>query len=225
MLLLILDIDGTLTDTVSIHHSCFLDALSEYEISNINTNWGNYTHHTDSWILAEIFKKAFDRPPSLHEVKTIEDGMTACLEDWIETAPFREIVGARAFVRAVQASSQIAYAFATGSFRAPAQRKLEALHISYPSELLVTASEFESREEIVQQAIARARKHWGTMDFDRTISIGDGYWDLITARKLDLEFIGIATGERADVLLEAGADVVFPDFEANEITRRFFGTT
>jgi beta-phosphoglucomutase-like phosphatase (HAD superfamily) len=123
MLLLILDIDGTLTDTVSIHHAFFLAALSEFDISNIDTNWGGYTHHTDSWILAEIFKRAFDRSPSLHEVKTVEDVMAACFEGLIETTSIQEIVGAKAFIRAVQASSQIAYAFATGSFRAPAKRK------------------------------------------------------------------------------------------------------
>jgi beta-phosphoglucomutase-like phosphatase (HAD superfamily) len=224
MLLLILDIDGTLTDTVSIHHAFFLAALSEFDISNIDTNWGGYTHHTDSWILAEIFKRAFDRSPSLHEVKTVEDVMATCFEGLIETTSIQEIVGAKAFIRAVQASSQIAYAFATGSFRAPAKRKLESLNISYPSELLVTASEFDTREEIVRQAIARAGKYWGTMDFDRVLSIGDGYWDLLTARKLDLEFIGIARDERADVLRDAGADKVYPDFTANGIKRECFGT-
>jgi phosphoglycolate phosphatase-like HAD superfamily hydrolase len=216
--LLILDIDQTLTDSIGLHHDCFLQAFDQFEIPNIDTDWGGYTHHTDSWIFEEVFRRAFDRPPLAHEINQFNDRHIACFEEGIQAEPIREIVGAREFIRAVQANSQTAYAFATGSIRPLALRKLESLGISYPPELLITASEFLTREDIVRQAIANARKYWGMTDFDRVISIGDGYWDLLTARNLDLEFIGIATGEKADRLRNAGAENVFPDLAARGIT-------
>jgi len=217
VLLLILDIDQTLTDSIGLHHDCFLRAFDPFEIPDIDTDWGGYRHHTDSWIFEEVIRRAFDRAPTRHESKLFSDTHTACFEKGIATAPIQQIAGARAFLRAVQANSQIVYAFATGSIQPLAFRKLESLGIGYPPELLVTASEFYTREDIVGQAIDRARKYWGRTDFERVISIGDGYWDLLTAQNLDLEFIGIATGEKADVLREAGAEKIFPDLRAKGI--------
>ena len=219
MLLLILDIDQTLTDSIGIHHDCFLKAFDPFEIPNLDTDWGGYTHHTDSWIFEEVIRRAFDRLPTRDESEHFNNRHIACFEKGIAAAPIQEIPGAGEFLRALQANPQIAYIFATGSIRPLALRKLESLGISYPPELLVTASEFLTREDIVRQAIENAREYWGCEDFDRQISIGDGYWDLRTARNLELEFIGIAAGEKAGVLRDAGVAHVFPDLRAEQLLK------
>jgi len=45
----------------------------------------------------------------------------------------------------------------------------------------------------------------------RVISIGDGLWDLETARRLGYDFVGIGSGDKEAALTQAGAQV-FPDF-------------
>jgi phosphoglycolate phosphatase-like HAD superfamily hydrolase len=49
--------------------------------------------------------------------------------------------------------------------------------------------------------------------------VGDGVWDVRTAARLGLAFIGVANGARADALREAGAKHVIPNFDDAE---RFF---
>src|SRR5262249_39749167 len=123
-----------------------------------------------------------------------------------------EIPGAGKFLGDVMNDSKTAYAFATGSLREPDLRKLESLDVPYNPELLVTASEFETREEIMGGAIAAARSVFSIAEFSRTVSIGDGRWDLLAARALGIEFIGIAACGRAKTLKDAGAMTVHPDF-------------
>lgn len=81
--------------------------------------------------------------------------------------------------------------FATGSFRYGALRKLDALTSPTDLDLLVTASEHQTREEIVSASIERARQKHSMSEVDRVLAIGDGLWDLLTARNLGLEFLGI----------------------------------
>ena len=47
------------------------------------------------------------------------------------------------------------------------------------------------REEIVSAAIKNALTYYHADKFERVISVGDGLWDLLTAKNLDLEFIGV----------------------------------
>lgn len=56
--LLILDIDGTLTDSVHIHQSAFLACMQELNLPTLDTNWSNYPNHTDMGILACAVKRA-----------------------------------------------------------------------------------------------------------------------------------------------------------------------
>jgi len=108
---------------------------------------------------------------------------------------------------------------ATGSYRRTALRKLAAVGVTFPIEVLVAADDFETREEIVSNAIDRAGSYFGVPEFHRVVSIGDGLWDLLTARNLKLDFVGIATGLHAEKLRAAGAENVFPDFLTAGITK------
>jgi phosphoglycolate phosphatase-like HAD superfamily hydrolase len=56
------------------------------------------------------------------------------------------------------------------------------------------------------------------LHFERIVSIGDGYWDLVAARLLGLDFIGIGSGQAAERLKAAGARNVFPNLLASGIT-------
>lgn len=219
MKLLVFDIDGTLTDSITQHQSSYLQALSVFDIPNLNSDWNAYTHHTDSWIFAEIFRQNFEREPTLNEKNLFSSTFNENFDANIQKTPIIEIQGAKDFLKRLIVNNNYAYAFATGSLRYPAIRKLETLAIDFPSELLVTASEFETREEIVDSAISAAMK-FNTVDkFEKIIAFGDGRWDLVTANKMKLDFVGIAQYEKAEILRKEGAKKIYIDFSTNKISQ------
>jgi phosphoglycolate phosphatase-like HAD superfamily hydrolase len=217
MKLFVFDIDGTLTDSVFRHQVSYVNAYSSFNIINLDTNWNNYAHHSDSWIFGEVFRVNFDRNPTSQEKEMFSEELGRHFKDQIIKNPVSEIPGAREFLLQVFASPDIGYVFATGSLREPALLKLESLEISYAPELLITASEYETREEIVSAAIRNAGEYFGVDGFERIVSFGDGYWDFKTAEILGLEFIGIAKDEKEQKLRDAGAPVVYPDFMCSDI--------
>ncbi|MCA1640363.1 MAG: HAD hydrolase-like protein, partial [Acidobacteria bacterium] len=78
------------------------------------------------------------------------------------------------------------------------------------------ADDAVSREEILQIAIEKSLKKYGLAKFEKVVSIGDGVWDVRTAKNLNLDFIGIASGKRADALRDAGANYIIKDFRDYE---------
>jgi phosphoglycolate phosphatase-like HAD superfamily hydrolase len=67
-----------------------------------------------------------------------------------------------------------------------------------------------SREEVVQTARDRAVAHKKVEAFERVVSIGDGIWDLTTARRLELPFVGVCAAG-GDRLHSRGASHVVRD--------------
>jgi phosphoglycolate phosphatase-like HAD superfamily hydrolase len=49
-------------------------------------------------------------------------------------------------------------------------------------------------------------------EFEKIVSVGDGVWDVRTAKNLNLDFVGIARGKRAGKLRQAGAEFLIEDF-------------
>jgi phosphoglycolate phosphatase-like HAD superfamily hydrolase len=70
----------------------------------------------------------------------------------------------------------------------------------------------ESREGITAIALARAAQHYGR-SFQNIVYIGDGVWDIRSARKSGYAFIGIASGDQADQLEMEGATHIFPSYD------------
>ena len=81
MNLVILDIDGTLTETSDVDADCFTLALKEcFGIDGIETDWSLYAHTTDVWILDELFQKHFNRSPSADEVTQMQNSFVDHLQ-------------------------------------------------------------------------------------------------------------------------------------------------
>ncbi|WP_162902860.1 HAD family hydrolase [Taibaiella koreensis] len=60
--LIVFDIDGTLTDSVAPHQTAFVTALQQMGITEIDTNFKNYRHHTDKHIARSFMKRTRQRP-------------------------------------------------------------------------------------------------------------------------------------------------------------------
>ena len=79
--------------------------------------------------------------------------------------------------------------------------------------VVVTASEFCTREDLVENAVSRGCAGHGVGRPAQVLSIGDGIWDLKTALHLGYDFLGIGTGPKADQMRDLKA-VVYDDFVA-----------
>jgi phosphoglycolate phosphatase-like HAD superfamily hydrolase len=127
-----------------------------------------------------------------------------------------EIEGAKKIVEFLENETDYGVCYATGSMRKTAKLKLEQIGIEYHDYQLVASNEILEREKIVSTAIEHAKIFYNTNDFENIISIGDGIWDLKTAKNLNLHFIGI--GEKnSDILFENGAKVILSDFSFFDI--------
>ncbi len=212
MILYVFDIDGTLTDSVAQHLQSFVQALADVGISDIDTHWEGYLHHTDSWVFAEIFRNNFGRDPDPGERHDFMRRVNHRFQQITLTQPVVEISGALDFISRIEASQDCGFVFATGSLRPTAVQKIKQIGLHVPAELLLTASEYETREEIVLNAIAAARRYYRHDSFRKICALGDGRWDAITARNLGLDFIGIGSGEVAAKLKSVGARTILSDY-------------
>jgi len=205
--IVVFDIDGTLTDSVRVHQTAFEAALRGFGFPDLRTDWSSYRHHSDSAIFGEAWQEAgFAGSP---DFGSLEDRFRAAFSRACRLDPIREIPGSSGLLAALTRSDWVP-AFATGSLRSAAEYKLGVLTVPCDRDLLVTASEYRTREEIVSAAIHRAARKYGLSRDARVVSVGDGVWDLLTARTLGLEFIGVGRGAGAAVLRAHGAEVV-PD--------------
>src|SRR5262249_21957606 len=126
--------------------------------------------------------------------------------------PLREVPGARAFLRRLQADARWRLALATGGWAASARFKLAAAGLPVDAFPWATADDALDRVDILRAAVARAEQAYGQRRFGGLVYVGDGVWDVRAAKALGLGFLGVATGAQARRLLEAGARWLVPDF-------------
>ncbi len=204
--LVIFDIDGTLTDSVPLYHKVVIDALKLMGIGNIDTDFYHYKYHTDSYTLKFNYENFFNKPISTKLMLDFEQ----ILEDELKKyPPVQEITGAKECV-ANLLKSDIAVAFATGSLPKPAILKLEQCDIWHDQNLIATSKISYDRETFVLHAIEEAKTFFNSNQFDSIYSVGDGIWDLQTAQRLNLKFIGVGNKQK-DTMLSLGCKTHFED--------------
>ena len=209
MNLVVFDLDGTLTRTNEVDTECFVRAVSDVlQIDQVNTNWEEYEHTTDLGCLQQLFLENFNRPITPDETSRLIDHFLKLLKTRhaAESILFEEIPGAAALLDSLRHSSRWAVAIATGAWEPSAQFKVAAADSleGFPAAF---ANDGPSREAIVSSAIERAGN-----GFDRIVSIGDAIWDVRTAARLRLPFVGIAKEARAAKLRQGGASHTIDDF-------------
>ena len=215
MKLAIFDIDGTLTNTNSVDDECFVQALADVnKVLGINTNWAEYPHTTDSGITQHIFQERFARAPQADELTRLTDHFVALLNEryQMHSELFAEVSGAALALRRLKLESEWAVGIATGCWRASALLKLKVAGIELDGIPAAFAEDGLSREEILQSVMSRALKHHGQSAFEKTVSIGDGLWDVRAAARLKMAFLGIGDDEDEARLRRAGATHVIKDF-------------
>ncbi len=207
--LFIFDIDGTLTDSVPMYLISVTKSLQALGIKDIDTDYNNYKHHTDSYALRYNYERNFQNNIPDH---LLEDFETDLVRQMGEFDPVQEIRGAKSLLDTFR-THQVSFCFATGALPKPAILKLEQCDLWYDKKILATSKTHESREGFVLDAIERAKSFYNKDQFDQIVSIGDGVWDLKTAQNLSLDFVGIGERNRKK-LLENGAKHCFDNLLA-----------
>jgi len=222
--LAIFDIDGTLTNTNSVDNDCFVKALAEaHAITNIDTDWATYPHTTDSGITLHIFQEKFGRSPEETELGKFKRCFVNMLSEQYRSnsSSFAEIGGASIALNRLKRESDWVVAIATGCWRESALLKLKAAKLDIDGIPAAYAEEGLSREEILKAAVSQSMEKYRLSSFEKIVSIGDGLWDVRTARRLSFSFLGVGCGESAAMLYQAGARHVIEDFADYDQLVRF----
>jgi phosphoglycolate phosphatase-like HAD superfamily hydrolase len=215
MNLAIFDIDGTLTETDHVDEICFVQALADaHAITEISTDWAGYPHTTDSAITFHVFQERFNRAPQEAELLRLKTRFVRLLEDYRvkDSSLFAEIYGASLMLRRLKQEPEWRIAIASGGWRVSAILKLKVAGIEVDDFPAAFADDGLSREEILQSAVLKAQMLFQQNHFARIVSVGDGLWDVRTARSLKFPFLGIGSGEGEKKLRRAGATHVIKDF-------------
>ena len=208
-------IDGTLTKTAHVDDACFVQSfIDELGIRDLDTDWTRYPTVCDSGITQHIFRTYLGRMPSATERVRLQRRFVALLEQAHEREPhlFVEVPGAGAAVHNLRQHPDWGVAIATGGWQASALFKLSKAGIAVEGVPAAFADHGVTREVIVAAALVMARHAYRQPQFARVVYIGDGVWDVRTARQLNLDFIGVASGEREAVLRAEGARAIIQDF-------------
>ena len=215
MKLVIFDLDSTLTKTFAIDEQCFVQAFADaLGINAVNRNWSEYEHVTDSGVLQEVFRKSLGRAPEASEVSAFVQCFVGSLNHHYckSIDDFGEVPGTASMLVTLKENSDWGAAIATGSWEQSARFKMRAAGIDADPLPAAFAQDGPSRESIVQAAITRASVFYRQSAFEKVVSVGDAMWDLWTARRLGLPFVGVAHEERARNLRRLGASHVIENF-------------
>jgi phosphoglycolate phosphatase-like HAD superfamily hydrolase len=192
--LVLFDIDGTLSDTDEADTECFLRSMEEtFGLTEVDTRWETYQHATEAGIFEEIFERAYSRKPTESEIRRHIDCQSSLLEECYSRAPamFTEICGAGKALELLAEHPDWRVGIATGAWRESALFKLNSAGLRFDGLPMATGSDAKTREDILLKCIDRAREHYGVVEFEKVVSVGDAVWDLETAAGLGIGFIAI----------------------------------
>jgi phosphoglycolate phosphatase-like HAD superfamily hydrolase len=212
--LAIFDVDGTLLDNMECEDACYSAALCEVlGLPWLDTDWSRYEHVSDAAIAVEAFRRQFGSEPTAEQLDATISRFVRLLRDAHRADPkaIVPVPGALELLASLRAHGW-AVALATGAWRRAAELKLSGGGVPYADLPLATSEDGPARTRIVTTARSRAERLCAIDQFERVVSIGDGVWDVRTARALDLPFVGVGSGTRAERLGAAGASVIVAHF-------------
>jgi phosphoglycolate phosphatase-like HAD superfamily hydrolase len=224
MHLIMFDLDGTLVDSTNVDSGCYLQALVDvfgFDLDLIDRDWGNYPHVTDAGILQTLCQTELARNPTEIEVHHYQQRFLELLNIAVSQQPLQEICGAKELIYRLDRDPNYAISLATGGWQKTAQFKLQQIRLDRFLLPMACSDDAYARVEIMKCAYQRsilqrrrsANEFYQQSHFETVTYIGDGVWDGVASKELDYHFIGIGSGDRANVLFATGAKYVFPHYQ------------
>lgn len=207
-MLVVFDIDGTLTRTVDLDTEAYATAFRRTFGAELpSLDWASYRHSTESGVAIEAATAVLGRPPTAVELDVMQDEFLLLLRGAMLNLPAAELEmpGARQLLLRLAGNGHLV-ALATGCWRRSAIAKLKAADLDLTGLPMATADDAIERKEIMALAATRA----GQNPVTRHVYVGDGLWDMRAAAALGWGFIGV--GSAGCRLAEHGAERLVPHF-------------
>src|SRR5512142_1642103 len=207
-MLVIFDIDGTLTRTYSLDTDLFSRMFHELHGWRLHTDWSHYRHATDRGIAEEALAHCLGRQATSAEIRLVRTRYLDLLGFELAYDPPRhQVPGAAAAIDELIRGGY-GIAFATGCWKSAAAIKLARAGIDIAGLPLATCDDNIDRLEILRLARERVR---ATRPFEPAVYVGDGPWDLAAARELGISFVGVVCDGSAR-LGSSGVKNILDDF-------------
>jgi phosphoglycolate phosphatase-like HAD superfamily hydrolase len=208
-MLVIFDVDGTLTRTSDLNRRALAQAFEEVLGQPLpSQDWSEYPRVSASGLLVDGARRALGRAATDAERAQVRARFVELVaEALFSLKTSLEVPGAvRAFTRLQRAGHAVA--LAAGDWQESAEIKLERAGFELDGVPIASADDALARQEIIALALARAG---GSEAHPHVVYVGDGVWDLAAARDLGLAVVGIEAGQGR--LQARDVQDVLPGFE------------
>jgi len=213
MNLVMLDIDGTLTQSYEYDREIFGLAIGEVlGCPPVDADLSGYVDKTSIGVTQEAIRRLTGRSPEAEQIEEVQRRVLKHLERMYRESPetFGEVPGASRLLERLRKLDGAGIAIATGCWRSEALFKLRASDLSVDGLPLATSDDDRDRKKIMEIAAERALDFYACPGFERVVYLGDGLWDLQACRSLGYRFVGI--GPRVQALKDIEAFHWHPDF-------------
>ena len=186
---ILLDVDGTLIESMSIDSDLYFSSiLAVLGPVKFRENLIDYDHVTDSGIIAQLLVDN-DLAVKSSVMNLIRERFVAKLSAHIESVgPFPTIHGATQFVDSLRRSKEHKVAIATGGWRSSALLKLETSGFDVNGIAVASCDDSESRAEIMRVALAKLGN-----EFESVTYFGDAEWDRRACQTLGWDFVPVGS--------------------------------
>lgn len=213
MNLVMLDIDGTLTESYDYDREIFGLAIGQVlNLPPVDAELTRFVHKTSLGVTEQAIRQATGREPGQEEIEAVKRNVLERLQDMHRKSPgiFTQVPGAGRFLDELRQAGGLVVSIATGCWRSEALIKLGASGLETESIPMATSDDDRDRQRIMQISARRAAEQYSFRSFNRVVYIGDGPWDLEFARRLGYGFIGI--GHRLQAQMPLDGKSWHPDY-------------
>jgi phosphoglycolate phosphatase-like HAD superfamily hydrolase len=196
MNLVMLDIDGTLTQSYEYDREIFGLAIGEVlGRQPVDADLNSYVDKTSTGVTVEAIRRATGRSPEVGEIEQVKNNVLRRLKNLYQESPsvFSEVPGAAYFLEQLRGLDGAVIAIATGCWLSEAQFKLQASGLLVDGIPLATSDDDRNRKNIMQIACENALDFYACSRFEKVVYLGDGPWDLQASHALGYGFIGIGS--------------------------------
>jgi len=183
---IILDIDGTLIDSMGVDPNLYFSSIERVLGPVRFRDLSDYDHVTDSGILGQILEEnGFSGAGELAaSVKALfMKGLNRHIED---IGSFPVIDGAVQFIERIRSSTDTRIAIATGCWRESALLKLHSSGFDIDGIPVATSDDSPFRVEIMKSALQMTGSDAGSVTY-----FGDAEWDQLACRDLGWNFVAV----------------------------------
>ncbi|MFN8545653.1 MAG: haloacid dehalogenase-like hydrolase [Candidatus Binatia bacterium] len=186
-MLVVFDVDGTLTRTVGLDAALFAQAVHDvHGIVMTDDDWRACPQVSDQGLAEYTLARrgntarAAARAVKRRFLELLATGLGA-------PSPALRVAGAaEVFAGLARAGHRVA--IATGCWEAAARLKLSRALVAHARVPFASSDDHPAREAILRMAIARGGAGAGT---ERVVYVGDGPWDVAATRRLGLPLVGV----------------------------------